>query len=135
MQGRNGDADVENGLLDTVGEGESGTNGKSSINIFKLDNWWEIAHLLSIYSTRSPAWQFVMIKGWDIGRGRRIKMHNYDWFTLLYGKNNTTLQSNFPPIKKFKKSKCSVICGCCYSNRFSSIHTIIRYMVFQNSVV
>ena len=28
MQGRNGDAGVENGLVDTVGEGESGTDGK-----------------------------------------------------------------------------------------------------------
>ena len=28
MQGRNGDAVVETGLADTVGEGEGGTNGE-----------------------------------------------------------------------------------------------------------
>ena len=30
------DADIENGLVDTVGEGESGTNGESSINMYTL---------------------------------------------------------------------------------------------------
>ena len=36
LQGRNGDADVENGLVDTVGEGEGGMNCKSSIDIYTL---------------------------------------------------------------------------------------------------
>ena len=35
MQGRNGDSDV-NSHVDTVGEGESGINGESSINIYTL---------------------------------------------------------------------------------------------------
>ena len=35
MQGRNGDADAENGPVATVGEGEGGTKGKSSISIYK----------------------------------------------------------------------------------------------------
>ena len=35
MQGRNGDSDV-NKHVDTVGEGESGINGESSINIYTL---------------------------------------------------------------------------------------------------
>ena len=34
LQGWNGDADVQNGLVDTVGQGESGSHGESSINIF-----------------------------------------------------------------------------------------------------
>ena len=34
LQGRNGDADVESGLVDTVGEGEIKTNGEISINIY-----------------------------------------------------------------------------------------------------
>ena len=33
LVGRNGDADIENGLVDTVGEGRSGTNGESSIEV------------------------------------------------------------------------------------------------------
>ena len=36
LQGRNGDADVENGLVDTVWERRSGPNGKSSINRYTL---------------------------------------------------------------------------------------------------
>ena len=37
------DADIENGLVDTVGEGESGTNGGSNRPIYTtmrgIDNW------------------------------------------------------------------------------------------------
>lgn len=36
LQGRNGDSDVENGFVDTVGEGESGMNGESSISSLSL---------------------------------------------------------------------------------------------------
>ena len=36
LQGRHGGADVGNGLVDTVGEGESETNGESSVNIYSL---------------------------------------------------------------------------------------------------
>ena len=34
LQGRNGDADVWNGLMDTVGKAENGMNGESSIDIY-----------------------------------------------------------------------------------------------------
>ena len=34
LQGRNGDADTENGLADTVGEGETGTNGRRNTDIY-----------------------------------------------------------------------------------------------------
>ena len=33
FSGRKGDADIENGLADTVGKGERGTNGDSSIDV------------------------------------------------------------------------------------------------------
>lgn len=36
MQGSSGDADVENGLVDAVGEGESGMIGESGIGIDTL---------------------------------------------------------------------------------------------------
>ena len=36
LQGRNGDADIRNRLLDTVGEGESERNGESRKDIYKL---------------------------------------------------------------------------------------------------
>ena len=38
MRGRNGDEDVENGLVDTEWEGEGGTNEESSINICTLSH-------------------------------------------------------------------------------------------------
>ena len=34
LQGRNRDADVENGLVDTVREGKSGINSESGIDIY-----------------------------------------------------------------------------------------------------
>ena len=36
LQGRNRDIDVENGFVDTVGEGEGGTNWESSIDTYTL---------------------------------------------------------------------------------------------------
>ena len=33
FQGRNGEAGVENGLVDTAGEGLNGRNGERSINV------------------------------------------------------------------------------------------------------
>ena len=53
MQGKNGDTDVKNGLVDPVGEGESGTYGDSSINIYTLSCVkWVVGEKL----TGSPVW-------------------------------------------------------------------------------
>ena len=59
MQGRNGNTDVENGLVDMEEEGESGTNRESSINIYTLlcVKWIVSENLL--YHTGSLAWCFV----------------------------------------------------------------------------
>ena len=47
LAGSNGDADIENGLVDTVGEGAGGTDGERStetdIAIRKIDHQWECA--------------------------------------------------------------------------------------------
>ena len=43
-----------NGLVDTVGEGESGMNGERNFNIFTLSSVRWIAGEKSLYSTRSP---------------------------------------------------------------------------------
>ena len=48
MQGNNKDADVENRLVDTAGEGEGGMDGESSIEtqcitICVIKNQWEFA--------------------------------------------------------------------------------------------
>ena len=60
MQGRNGDADVESGLVDTVGEGESETNGEISINIYILSGVRWIAGEKLLCSTGSPVWPSEM---------------------------------------------------------------------------
>ena len=57
MQGRNGDADIENGLVDTMGKGESGMNGDSSINIYTLPCVKQISGEQWLYNTGIPAWQ------------------------------------------------------------------------------
>ena len=47
MQGRNGDTDVENGLVDTVWEREGGTDRESSIDTYtimcQISSLWEAA--------------------------------------------------------------------------------------------
>ena len=52
----NRDADVENGLVDTVGEGESGMNEGSSSNIYTLSEMRWIAGEKLLCSTGSPVW-------------------------------------------------------------------------------
>ena len=43
MQGKNGDAEIENGLMDIMGEGEDGVNSETSTDIlytamYKIDS-------------------------------------------------------------------------------------------------
>ena len=58
LQGRNGDANVENGLLDTVGK-ERGVYGESSTNIYMLSGVrWIAGELLC--NARSPTWLSVV---------------------------------------------------------------------------
>ena len=54
MQGRNGDTDVENRLVDTAEEGESGPNAESSINIHTLSDVRWVAGERLLSGTRSP---------------------------------------------------------------------------------
>ena len=52
---------IENGLVDTVGEGESGTNGESSTNIYTLSHVRRISGKKLLYSKGSPVWCSVII--------------------------------------------------------------------------
>ncbi|RJF75347.1 hypothetical protein D4Z77_08730, partial [Campylobacter coli] len=67
MQGRNGDTDVENGLKDTVREGESGTCGESSINIYTLSGVKCVAGEKLLFSTGSPV--LCSVVTWGDGMG------------------------------------------------------------------
>ena len=69
MQGRNGSADVEDGLVDTVGEGESGTNGESSINMHTLPRvcYHVLQHIESAQCS-VMTWRGGM-RGWEVHEG------------------------------------------------------------------
>ena len=60
LQEWNGDASIENGLVHTVWEGESGTNGESSINIYTLSCVKQMDSGKLLCNTGSPAWLSVM---------------------------------------------------------------------------
>ena len=53
MQGRNEYANIENELVDMVGEGESSMNGESSIDIYTLPCVKQIANEKLLYKTGS----------------------------------------------------------------------------------
>ena len=50
MQGRNGDSNIENGLVNTVGERKSEMNGESSTDIYTLPCIKEIAGEKLLYT-------------------------------------------------------------------------------------
>lgn len=88
MKGRKGGPDVGNGLVHTVGEGASGTNGESSINVYALlgVRWIDGEKLLC--STESPVWLLLMI--WRVGfwggegvLAGRGYMYNYGRFVFV----------------------------------------------------
>ena len=72
MQGRNGDENVENGLTDTVGEGESSSSGKSSINIYTLSCVKWIASREQMHSTELIFTLCDDLEGGLAGLGRRV---------------------------------------------------------------
>ena len=52
-QGRNRDIDIENNLVDTVGEGEGGTNGENSTDMYHLPCVKQIASGKLLHSAGS----------------------------------------------------------------------------------
>ena len=54
MQGRNGDADVENGFVDTVREGENGMNEENNINIYTLSCIKQLMRSCSVTQGAQP---------------------------------------------------------------------------------
>ena len=74
MQGRNGDTDIENGIKDTVGEGESGTYGESSVNIHILSGVRWTAGEKSLFSTGSPV--LCSVVTWVDGMGEAREGHD-----------------------------------------------------------
>ena len=79
MQGRNGDTDTENRLLDTVGGGESGTNGEGSVDMCKM-----LAGRTLLCNTGSPAWRSVEdLEGQDGGGEGREAQEGEDIHIIM----------------------------------------------------
>ena len=105
FEGRNGDADMENRIVDTVREEQGRMNWENNIDIYTPPCAQQIADKKLLSNTGSPAWCSVMTwRGGMVGRegdskGHSIYICNYGWFTLLYGINQHNivkqLSSNF----------------------------------------
>ena len=74
MQERNGDTDIENRLVDAVGEVKSGTNGEGSIDLCTLPYEKQIAGEKLLCSTGSPGWCSVMTWGEEGREGMYVKL-------------------------------------------------------------
>ena len=76
--------------VDTTGEGKSGTNGESSIDIYTLSCVRQTANKKLLYNNREPSLMLCDdLKGWDGGQGGgkgdsrgRYNSANQSW---LYG--------------------------------------------------
>ena len=93
MQNRKRDTDVQNGLLDSVGEGEGGMFWENSI---------EISILSRVKQITSPGWMHeASAQGWCTGKTQRDGMEREaeggigimkyvirGWFMSMYGKNH-----------------------------------------------
>ena len=75
MQGENGDASVDNGLIGTVWEGESGMNGGGGSNIHTLASVRGMAGENLLCSLREPILALLDddLEGQDEGRGGRVR--------------------------------------------------------------
>lgn len=77
MQGRNGDAGVENGLVDAAGEGEHA-------------RWRAGEKLLDTVGAQSGACDDLQRVGRGRGLRRKGQVYNYGWFPLCMAETNTT---------------------------------------------
>ena len=83
----NRDSDIENRLVDTVREGESGTNWESSIETYTLPY---VEQLMGNCIIQGVLWQHTGVgcgSGWEGGSRTGRHMYTYGWFMLLYGRN------------------------------------------------
>ena len=97
MQGSNGEADIENRFMDSVGEGEGRMIWENGIETCKLSYVKRIASPGSMQDTGSLGlvhWDDP--EGWyGEGSGRGVQdgkhMYTHGGFMLIYGKTNTIL--------------------------------------------
>ena len=67
------ETDIENKLVDPVGEGESRTTGESSIDVDTPLRVKQIASGKLLYNTGSPAWCLWWPRGVEWGQGKEAQ--------------------------------------------------------------
>ena len=96
LQDSNGNTDLENGLVDTVGEGENGMNWESSLGTHTLPYVKEIVSGNLLYDAASSnqvlcdnldGWNGVGGGRWEGGSERKGHMSTCGWFILMYERN------------------------------------------------
>lgn len=98
--GKEGDTDVEHRLVDTAEDGTGGTNWANGIDIQTPPrvNRWKL-----LCNTGSPAGADDDPAEGVGGDSKGSKyIHNYDWFMLLYNRNQHSIVKCHPPITKNK---------------------------------
>ena len=71
MLGKNRDVDIQNRLMDTVGEGEGGMNWESSMEMHTLSCVKEIANGKLLHRASNSAWCSWNLQdgmGWEVGQ-------------------------------------------------------------------
>jgi len=101
LQGRNRDADVENGLVDSEGEGEGWMNWESSVESYTLPCVKWIANGRLLYITESSTLFCDNLEEWDGIGGRREllqgrHMCTYAWVVLLCGRSQYNTVKQLP---------------------------------------
>ena len=91
MQDSKRDTDVQNSLLDSVGEGEGGMVWENSTEACILSYVKQIASPGSMHETGLVHWDDP--EGWDGEGGERgvqdgEHMYTHGWFMSMYGKNH-----------------------------------------------
>ena len=108
MQGRKRDTDMEDSLVDTPGEGESGTNAKTGVGMYTLPCVKQLMGCCTAQGTQLCTLRWPGGVGWgESGQGAQDGgTYVYIWLIhIVIWQILTTLQSNHPPIKNKKEFK------------------------------
>ena len=114
LQGRHGGADVGNGLVDTVGEGESETNGESSVNIYSLSGVrWIVGEKL-LHNTGSLVLCSLMTwgqaEGWEAHERGNICMILFSLSVMFNSLQSHGLKHARIPCPSVSPGVCSNSC-------------------------
>ena len=111
LQGSNGEADMENRIVDTVGEAEGGTDGESGRETWTLPcvKWQPVGIFRMTPGTQTSVlcqpggvgWS----ERWDRGSRQRGCMSPYAWFMLIDGRSQHNIVKRLSFNLKEKKGQ------------------------------